>query len=166
MLGTSALQCTVALGLLVLMVHSHREVEQPAGTKDMDGFSIRVYTREQQSRLAVDEQGAPTQSFKPVYEEPKHLQLDRTLHIHRLTPKHANPNGPCSTLLERIPVDTLVSEVLLTVSRRLGFQASALWMDAAEGAPRVRVDDLDQSRSGTLYVSEHISTRDALKLEL
>ena len=168
MLGGSALQCTVALGLLVLMVHSHREDEPPAGTKEMDGVSIRVYTSEQQSRLAVDEQGKPTRSFKPVYsnEEPRLLQLERTLHIHRLTPKRANPNGPCSTLLERIPPDTPISEVLSTVSRRMGFEASALWMDAAEGAPRVRVGALDQLRSETLYVSEHTSARDALKLDL
>ena len=109
-----------------------------------------------------------TRSFKPVYsnEEPRLLQLERTLHIHRLTPKRANPNGPCSTLLERIPPDTPISEVLYTVSRRMGFEASALWMDAAEGAPRVRVGALDQLRSETLYVSEHTSARDALKLDL
>ena len=33
------------------------DVEPPAGTKNMGGFSIRVYTAEQQARLGVNETG-------------------------------------------------------------------------------------------------------------
>jgi len=35
------------------------ETEKPAGQKDMGGWIANVYTKEQQHRLMVDEQGAP-----------------------------------------------------------------------------------------------------------
>merc|ERR1712232_1378756 len=36
---------------------THGEIEKPAGTKEMGGWTARIYTAEQQARLRVDEHG-------------------------------------------------------------------------------------------------------------
>lgn len=42
------------------------DVEKPLGEKDMGGWTMRVYTKEQQTRLNVDEQGQAVKKKAPV----------------------------------------------------------------------------------------------------
>lgn len=60
----------------------------PLGEKDMDGYTIRVYTKEQQDRLGVNEvgekQAKPVQTFGPAW---THGAAVRLSHCHPLMMK-------------------------------------------------------------------------------
>jgi len=58
------------------------------------------------------------------------------LYIHRASPKQANPNGPCSTMLEMPPSATL-EEVRALASSRLGVEVA---LSDEAGAPAVLFD--------------------------
>lgn len=55
------------------------DVEAPKGEKDMGGWTMRVYTPEQQFRLGVDEKGTPLDEPKPKTEP---AEAAHTMHRH------------------------------------------------------------------------------------
>lgn len=54
------------------------DAEAPAGEKDMGGWTMRVYTPEQQSRLHVDEEGTPEGSLVESQEAPGSVAPERS----------------------------------------------------------------------------------------
>lgn len=61
------------------------------------------------------------------------------LYVHRAEPKIANPNGPCSTMLE-VERSATIEEVVDLASARLGVAVAALRDEATGAAPRALSD--------------------------
>ena len=61
------------------------------------------------------------------------------LYVHRAEPKRANPNGPCSTMLE-VGRSATVEEVVDLASARLGVAIAALRDEPTGAAPRALSD--------------------------